>query len=157
MRLFIIPSFETASKACPLHAFCLNRQNDIELWRPGSAGEMPNAFYFLFLRAGGADGAIARRWSVAERRATPGNGEEENQALEGRQIMQIEEMLFSRPCRGFSCYCSSIPGLRAALRRFTPGYCSIGASGAQYKYINSLECGSKALIFIRKSCQSVQP
>jgi hypothetical protein len=27
---------------------------------------------------------------------------------------------------------STVPGLRAALRRFTPGYCSIGASGAQY-------------------------
>ena len=75
---------ECGGLPCPLHAFCLNRQNDIELWRPGSAGEMPTAFYFLFLRAGGADGAIARRWSVAERRATPGNGEEENQALKGR-------------------------------------------------------------------------
>jgi hypothetical protein len=32
---------------------------------------------------------------------------------------------------------STFPGLRAALRRFTPGYCSIGASDAQYKCINS--------------------
>jgi len=72
---------------------------------------------FCFLRAGGADGAIARRWSVAKRRATPGNGEEENQALEGRQIIQIIGMLFSRPCRGFPYYCSSILGLRAASQR----------------------------------------
>jgi len=71
---------------------------------PGSAGVSLNAIYFLFLRAGGADGAIARRWSVAKRRATPGNGEEENQALEGRQIIQIKGMSFNRPCRGFSCY-----------------------------------------------------
>jgi hypothetical protein len=29
------------------------------------------------------------------------------------------------------------PGLRVALRRFTPGKCSIGTSGARYKCINS--------------------
>jgi hypothetical protein len=29
----------------------------------------------------------------------------------------------------FACH-SAFPGLRAALRRFIPGYCSIGASGA---------------------------
>jgi hypothetical protein len=40
-------------------------------------------------------------------------------------------MLFRRPCRGFSYYCAQFLGLRAALRRFTPGYCSFGASGAK--------------------------
>ena len=37
------------------------------------------------------------------------------------------------PLAGLVWLASAFPGLRAALRRFTPGYCSIGASGAQYK------------------------
>jgi hypothetical protein len=51
--------------------------------------------------------------------------------LEGRQIIQIKGILVSRPCRGYLYYCSSILGLRDALRRFTPGYCSFGAFGAK--------------------------
>jgi putative transposase len=35
-----------------------------------------------------------------------------------------------RPSRGLFGRHSTFPGLRAALRRSTPGYCSIGASGA---------------------------
>ena len=47
-------------------------------------------------------------------------------------------MVKSRPpLAGLVWLASAFPGLRAALRRFTPGYCSIGASGAQYKCINS--------------------
>jgi hypothetical protein len=42
-----------------------------------------------------------------------------------------------RPSRGLSGWHSTFPGLRPASQRFTPGYCSIGASGAQYKCINS--------------------
>jgi hypothetical protein len=54
-----------------------------------------------------------------------------SEALKARQIIQVKGMRFCRPCRGFSANCSSILGLRAALRRFTPGYCSISASSAQ--------------------------
>jgi hypothetical protein len=35
-----------------------------------------------------------------------------------------------RPSRDLFGRHSAFPGLRAALRRFTPGYCSNGASGA---------------------------
>jgi hypothetical protein len=56
----------------------VRRHNYIILGTPASR-LMPFTFYFF--RAGGADGAIARRWSVAKRRATPGNREEGNQAL----------------------------------------------------------------------------
>jgi hypothetical protein len=87
------------------------------------------SFAFCFLRAGGADGAIARRWSVAKRRATPGNGEEENQALEGRQIMQIKGCCSVAPA-GVS-HIIALQSWSAASQRFTPGYCSGGAFGAK--------------------------
>jgi hypothetical protein len=61
--------------------------------------------------------------------------------LEGRQIIQIKGILVSRPCRGYLCYCSSILRLRAALRRFTPGYCSGGAFGA--KKVNGIGRGRR--------------
>jgi hypothetical protein len=57
-------------------------------------------------------------WSAAARRATPGNGEEDKQALEGRQTIQKKvEVVLS-------------PGLLLLLR-FTPGYGSFSASGAK--------------------------
>jgi hypothetical protein len=43
--------------------------------------------------------------------------------------MQTKEILVSR--RGYLCYCSSILGLRATLRRFTPGDRSFSALGAK--------------------------
>ena len=54
---------------------------------------------------------MAKLQSVAKRRGTPGNGEEENQALEGRQIIQIKGILFSRPCWGLSCLLIINPGV----------------------------------------------
>jgi hypothetical protein len=51
--------------------------------------------------------------------------------------MQTKGALFCRPCRGFSYYCAQFLGLHAALRRFTPGYRSFGASGAQCRGTNS--------------------
>ena len=38
------------------------------------------------------------------------------------------------------------PGLRATLRCFTPGYCSIGASGAQHKCINYRQLSNSSWI-----------
>jgi hypothetical protein len=35
------------------------------------------------------------------------------------------------PFQGLIFFLSHYPGLRDALRRFTPGYCSIGVSGAE--------------------------
>jgi len=63
-------------------------------------------------------------WEVRGASRAPtrsGNAEQANQALEGRQTMQMKGMLFYRPCRGLSYYCSLILGLRAASQRFTPG------------------------------------
>ena len=55
-------------------------------------------------------------------------------------LMRIRQRI-GRPSRGLFGWHSIFPGLRAALRRFTPGYCSGGASGAQHRCINP-SCGS---------------
>jgi len=62
------------------------------------------------------------------RSITPGDGEEENQDLKGRQSY-VKKPMFWRPIRGFSFSSTVILGLRAAPQRFTPGYCSCRASG----------------------------
>jgi hypothetical protein len=42
----------------------------------------------------------------------------------------LQACIIGRPWRGLVARLSLFPGLRAALRRFIPGYCSLGASGA---------------------------
>jgi hypothetical protein len=84
------------------------------------------------LGAGGATGTIARG-EAPQRGAQPRECRMPvKQAPRGAadSLPYSHQIQFRRPCRGFLCSCSSILGLRAALQRFTPGYCSFRASGA---------------------------
>jgi hypothetical protein len=84
---------------------------------------------FIF-RAGGAKGAIA--WGEAPQR---GAQPQELSAITREAPAGVTEqrpfyLHNLPPFQGLIFFLSRYPGLRVALRRSTPGYCSISASGA---------------------------
>jgi hypothetical protein len=84
--------------------------NGAVLLRAWASHLMP--FIFCFLRAGGAKGAIARRWSVAP-------------------LALISFMLSLTRMPAGASHIITLQSWSAASQRFTPGYCSFGAFGAK--------------------------
>ena len=77
-------------------------------------------------------GSNSLGWSAAARRATPGIGIARRR--KPRRVARLKIIYGNRPpFQGLFDVNSASPGLRAALRRSTPGYGSFCASGAAFR------------------------